>query len=94
MYINTTLNQNFYGKAYNAVIRIEEGKIIDVIWDNTCAQCPSSNCKTVDFPPDVNNPNTPDAVGFDYICNDAECIGSSDPTCDPKVVSLSLIQYK
>ena len=66
---------------FNLVIKMEEGKIYDVVWDNGCFDCDNSCQNDI-----VSNSVFNSTITQTYNnCYDQNCImGSEDNNCDPK----------
>ena len=68
---------SFYGNVYNLVIRLTDGIVTELVWDNTCGICSDLSCYT-DAMDDGQATN---------LCNvKSGCPGTSYvASCDPKV---------
>ena len=66
---------------FNLVIKMEEGKIYDVVWDNGCFDCDNSCQNDI-----VSNSVFNSSIIQTYSnCYEQNCVkGSEDNNCDPK----------
>jgi len=68
---------DFYGNLYNLVIRLTDGIVTELVWDNTCGICSDLSCYT----------EAMDDGQATNLCNvKSSCGGSSYvASCDPKI---------
>jgi len=67
----------FYANLYNIVIRIDDGKVTELIWDNVCGLCSGLTCNTT-----ILEDNTPtNLCDVSETCNGKDYVAS----CDPKL---------
>ena len=67
---------------FNLVIKVKEGKIYDIVWDNACYDCIKyceNNIKSYDD--DKNNTMTYENC---YEADTENCYTDKDTNCDPK----------